>query len=448
MLCFWHRFFRNANLRVHCYHRFTINIFNCLSRRLLFPLTGHSKNHMIDVAMNAPGCTTSAKRRIIVVVDMSASNIEIEFDSAAAAKAYWIKQPCKCGNKFEVRYCSSKANYGCLTRSCPEKEDKCFKSWAIIHPSCKGADGQPRCDCGEVPEVHSCTNTKNAGRSFYSCEACDFFLWVDPNMTLTPLKTRSGSLKRKAPDAVEKCSGKSAESSPATVQEDSDKRQRAETTKWTYTVQGQPTPINVEKAFCSAKMAAVLDKKVIDKLRVGLKELLNQAKPEDRIKVARRFYYKSATEHKMDDDVSDGDCEAFLASLEEKPSPSTSYVVVNLPAPEISVATVKSYIELATVIGTGLKPYYMAVDAQAGAKVMFENPLDTLNAIAKFPNAKAAAPLKPMIFPVVLTPQDVQPILKGVGKMMYVGDATWLYFHDGATYIDVLRGCQVVGNTP
>ena len=37
-LCFWHRFFRNANLRVHCYHRFTINIFNCLSRRMLFPL--------------------------------------------------------------------------------------------------------------------------------------------------------------------------------------------------------------------------------------------------------------------------------------------------------------------------------------------------------------------------------------------------------------------------
>ena len=79
---------------------------------------------------------------------------------------------------------------------------------------------------------------------------------------------------------------------------------------------------------------------------------------------------------------------------------------------------------------------------------MFENPLDTLNAIAKVPNAKAAAPLKPMIFPLVLTPQDVQPILKGVGKMMYVGDATCLYFHDGATYIDVLRGCQVVGNTP
>ena len=70
----------------------------------------------------------------------------------------------------------------------------------------------------------------------------------------------------------------------------------------------------------------------------------------------------------------------------------------------------------------------MAVDAQAGAKVMFENPLDTLNAIAKVPNAKAAAPLEPMIFPVVLTLQDVQPILKGVGKMMYVGDATWLYF--------------------
>ena len=38
MLCFWHRFFSNANLRVHGYHRFTINIFNCLSRRMLFPL--------------------------------------------------------------------------------------------------------------------------------------------------------------------------------------------------------------------------------------------------------------------------------------------------------------------------------------------------------------------------------------------------------------------------
>ena len=36
------------------------------------------------------------------------------------------------------------------------------------------------------------------------------------------------------------------------------------------------------------------------------------------------------------------------------------------------MATVKSYIELATVIGTDPKPYYMAVDAQAGAKVMFE----------------------------------------------------------------------------
>ena len=299
-----------------------------------------------------------------------------------------------------------------------------------------------------MPEVHSCTNTKNAGRAFYSCEACDFFLWVDPNMTLTPLKNRSGSLKRKVPDAVEKSWGKSAERSHATVQEDSDKRQRAEASKCTYTVRGQPTPINVEKAFCTAKMAAVLDKKVADKLQVGSKELLNQAKPEDRITVARRLPYKSATEHKIDDEVSDGDCEAFVASVEEKPSPYTSYMVVNLPAPEISVATVKSYFELATVIDGGLKPYYMAVDARAGAKVRFEIPLDTLIGIAKVPNAKAAATLKPMIIPVVLTPQDIQPILKGVGKIMYVGDATWLYFQDGATYIDVLRGCQVVGNTP
>ena len=98
-------------------------------------------------------------------------------------------------------------------------------------------------------------------------------------MTLTLWKTRSGSLKRKVPDAVEKSWGKSAEVSPATLQEDSDKRQRAEASKWTYTVQGQPTPINVEKAFCTAKMAAVRDKKMTDKLRVGLKELPNQAKP-------------------------------------------------------------------------------------------------------------------------------------------------------------------------
>ena len=79
---------------------------------------------MIDVAMNAPGCTTSAKRRIIVAVDMSVSNIEIEFDGAAAAKAYWIKQTCKCGNKFEVRYCSSKANYEWVTRVMCVVQDK------------------------------------------------------------------------------------------------------------------------------------------------------------------------------------------------------------------------------------------------------------------------------------------------------------------------------------
>ena len=79
---------------------------------------------MIDVAMNEPGCTTSAKRRIIVAVDISASNIEIEFDGAAAAKAYWIKQTCKCGNKFEVRYCSSKANYEWVTRVMCVVQDK------------------------------------------------------------------------------------------------------------------------------------------------------------------------------------------------------------------------------------------------------------------------------------------------------------------------------------
>ena len=90
-------------------------------------LTGDPKNHtccMIDVAMNEPGYTTSTKCRTIVAVDMSAFNIEIKFDSAAAAKAYWIKQTCKCGNKFEVRYCSSKANYGWVTRIMCVVQDK------------------------------------------------------------------------------------------------------------------------------------------------------------------------------------------------------------------------------------------------------------------------------------------------------------------------------------
>ena len=64
----------------------------------------------------------------------------------------------------------------CLQRMCPEKDDKCYKSWAIIHVSCIYADdGLPRCECGDVPQENVTNNTKKAGRSFWAFTTCDFF---------------------------------------------------------------------------------------------------------------------------------------------------------------------------------------------------------------------------------------------------------------------------------
>ena len=132
------------------------------------------------------------------IVTMSASKIEMQFDGVAAARAYWAAQKCKCGQPYEVRYCASKANYGFLH---PHKDDECCKSCDAIHGSCIAAeDGLLRCECDEVPQEVACRNTKNGGRSFYACEACDVFLWVDPNITLTPIKTPTKSPKRKASD--------------------------------------------------------------------------------------------------------------------------------------------------------------------------------------------------------------------------------------------------------
>ena len=49
-----------------------------------------------------------------------------------------------------------------------------------------------------MPQENVTSNTKTAGCSFWACAICNFFLWVDANITMTPVRTPTKWNKRKA----------------------------------------------------------------------------------------------------------------------------------------------------------------------------------------------------------------------------------------------------------
>ena len=168
--------------------------------------------------------------------------------------------------------------------------------------------------------------------------------------------------------------------------------------------QNTRSDVDVGQAFATPAMAAAVKAEVLVKLKMELKDQLDNCKPTDRHKIARRFYYKSSGEHKIDDGISDVDCDSFLDLLAEKPENANSYVFVDLPSPKCTINDVKSYADNET----------------EGASVVLVNPLDIITFLITVPTAAVIAPQKPVVFKCRQNLKDLVPFLRGVSRIVQV----------------------------
>ena len=177
-------------------------------------------------------------------------------------------------------------------------------------------------------------------------------------------------------------------------------------------------------------------------MKKELKDQLDNCKPMDRHKITRRFCYKSSGEHEIHDDVSDANCDFFLESLAQKPEIDNSYVLVDLPSPECTIKDVKSYVDLSKLLEKEGDVSSMSIDETRGATVVFVSPLDIIRFLDKVPTAVVIAPHKPVVFKCRPNSNDLVPILRGVSRIVYFRESTFMYFRDSKIYADVVRGCK------
>ena len=153
-----------------------------------------------------------------------------------------------------------------------------------------------------MPQENVTSNTKNAGRSFWACATCDFFLCVDANITMTPVRTPTKSNERKASEQASSSpaaadTGKVAKKlllTPKNKSSDSISAASGET--YTYSMVSVRSDVDVTQAFATPAMVAAVDAETLVELKMDLKDQLDNCKPMDRHKITRRFYYKSSGE--------------------------------------------------------------------------------------------------------------------------------------------------------
>ena len=142
---------------------------------------------------------------------------------------------------------------------------------------------------------------------------------------------------------------------------------------YTYSMIGVRSDVDVAQAFATPAMVAAVKAEVLIKLKTELKDQYKNCKP-----IARRFYFKSCGEHKIDENVSDANCNFFLESLAENPKIDNSYVLVDLPSQECTIQDVKSYVDLTKFLEEEGDVSSMSIDKTKGATVVFVNPLDII----------------------------------------------------------------------
>ena len=299
-----------------------------------------------------------------------------------------------------------------------------------------------------MPQENVTSNTKNAGRSFWACETCNFLLRVDANITMKLVRTPTKSNKRKASEQASSSpaaadNGKVAKKLMLTQRNKfSDSISAASGETYKYSMIGVRSDVDVAEAFATPAMVAAVKAEVLIKLKTELKDQLDNCKPIDRHKIARRFYFKSSGEHKIDEDVSDADCDFFLESLAEKSEIDNSYVLGDLPSPECTIKDVKSYVDLSKLLEKEGDVSPMSIDETKGATVVFVNPLDIIRFLVKDPTAVVIAPQKHVVFNCRPNLNDLVPILRGVSRIVYFGESTLMYFRDSKIDADVMRGCK------
>ena len=269
---------------------------------------------------------------------------------------------------------------------------------------------------------------------------------------MTPVRTPTKSNKRKASEQASRSpaaadNGKVAKKLMLTQRHKlSDSISAASGETYTYSMIGVRSDVDVAQAFATPAMVAAVKAGVLIKLKTELKDQLDNCKPIDRHKIACRFYFKSSSEHKIDEDVSDADCDFFLESLAEKPEIDNSYVLGDLPSSECTIKDVKSYVDLSKLLQKEGDVSSMSIDDTKGATVVFVNPLDIIRFLVKVPTAVVIAPQKPVVFNCCPNLNDLV-ILRGVSRIVYFGESTLMYFRDSKIYADVVRGCKKTNST-
>ena len=166
---------------------------------------------------------------------------------------------------------------------------------------------------------------------------------------------------------------------------------------YTYSMTGVHSDVDVAQAFATPAMVAAVKAEVLIKLKTELKDRFDNCKPIDRHKIERRFYFNSSSEHNIDEDASDADCDFILESLAEKSEIENSYVLVDLPSPECTIKDVKSDVDLTTLLEKEGDVPSMSINETNGATVVFVNPLDIIKFPIRVPIAVVIAPQKPVV---------------------------------------------------
>ena len=129
-----------------------------------------------------------------------------------------------------------------------------------------------------MPQEKVTSNIKNAGRSFWACATCNFFLWADANITMTAVRTPTKSNKRKSSEQASSSpaaadNGRVAEKLMLTqINKSSDSISAASGETYTYSTIGVRSDVDVAQAFATPAMVAAVKAEVLIKLKTELKD--------------------------------------------------------------------------------------------------------------------------------------------------------------------------------
>ena len=371
---------------------------------------------------------------------------DIQFHSIVDAKLHWSSQKCHCQETYEVRICSSQGNYGCLMRQCPRPDKKCFGAFKIVYRTCiNQGDKKPRCFCGDIPSLNETRSGANAGRTYYECNDCDFFLWESPNQK----STSATRLPRKASDV---------EIQPThSVHTPAPKRARVhEIAKAPYVyVKEEPLQtIDVSNAFFRLRTTSIdggpNEKEATDLVDQLQLELLDIFDPQERVQCASKFIRRMQENHKWPDAVFDllsMDYSDLLLKLKEVSATGHihRFEIHTLPMPSFCIPTVTILQDVAAIIPKTHDCLNMDCSGDLCIFTLkLQSPLHALEICSDCADLTMQPPAEPIVMGSRVTVHDLAQIFGDARvSMAYHEDTTLVFFHDSIGFAKFLKHCSI-----